>query len=84
MSNYIRISAGKPTDTDRVMEVLNGIGSDHFKLCQELQDYDTQAILLDMDGVLADVTFSQHTVQKAWFCFCFAFGFWSLHLLSDM
>jgi len=63
LSNYIRISAGKPTDTDRVMEVLNGIGSDHFKLCQELQDYDTQAILLDMDGVLADVTFSQHTVH---------------------
>lgn len=61
LSNYIRISAGKPEDTDRVMRTLKAIGAEHFKLTAEAAAASKQAVIFDMDGVLADVTFSQHT-----------------------
>lgn len=61
LSNYIRISAGKPEDTDRVMRTLKSIGAEHFKLTAQAASASKKAVIFDMDGVLADVTFSQHT-----------------------
>lgn len=61
LSNYIRISAGKPEDTDRVLSTLADIGSKFFKLTPEATKAGKEAVILDMDGVLADVTNSQHT-----------------------
>lgn len=58
---YIRISTGKPEDTDRVMRTLKSIGAEHFKLTAQAASAGKKAVIFDMDGVLADVTFSQHT-----------------------
>jgi HAD superfamily hydrolase (TIGR01548 family) len=61
LSNYIRISAGRPTDTDRVMSTLKTIGYNGYQLSAEATAAAKEAIIFDMDGVLADVTNSQHT-----------------------
>ena len=65
LSNYIRISAGKPEDTDRVIDTLKDIGRKTFTLTPEATAAAKTAVIFDMDGVLADVTNSQHTVRTA-------------------
>eukprot|EP00002_Diphylleia_rotans_P033387 TRINITY_DN7094_c0_g1_i2.p1 TRINITY_DN7094_c0_g1~~TRINITY_DN7094_c0_g1_i2.p1 ORF type:complete len:599 (+),score=135.77 TRINITY_DN7094_c0_g1_i2:929-2725(+) len=51
--NYLRISAGRPQDTERVFEEINNFVTYHNN---ELKSVDT--IIFDMDGVLADVSLS--------------------------
>eukprot|EP00039_Didymoeca_costata_P028177 m.20251 g.20251 ORF g.20251 m.20251 type:complete len:603 (-) comp6786_c0_seq2:959-2767(-) len=60
LSSFIRISAGKPSDTDAVLSELKKIGSKYFKLSDKAKTAAAEAIIFDMDGVLADVTLSQH------------------------
>jgi len=61
LSNYIRISAGKPSDTDRVLDTLKEIGKEKFLLSPKvIETKDELGVIFDMDGVLADVTLSQH------------------------
>lgn len=46
LSNYIRISAGKPADTDRVVAELKKIGAEKFKLCDAAVAAGQQAVRL--------------------------------------
>jgi hypothetical protein len=67
LSNYIRISSGKPSDTDKVLDTLKDIAAQHFTLAPAAltalsasADSGSSGVIFDMDGVLADVTLSQH------------------------
>lgn len=57
LKDYIRISVGRPSDTDKLVEVLAGI-ENTWKM---LDDYVPQALIFDMDGVIADVSMSYRT-----------------------
>lgn len=57
LKDYIRISVGRPSDTDKLVEVLSGI-ENTWKM---LDDYVPQALIFDMDGVIADVSMSYRT-----------------------
>jgi histidinol-phosphate aminotransferase len=54
LKDYIRISVGRPSDTARLVEVLQGF-EDTWKI---LEGYVPQALIFDMDGVIADVSLS--------------------------
>lgn len=84
LNNQIRISCGRPNDTDRLIEVLCGI-QDKYQLATNhsvghqlhrllISSHSSRipsAVLFDMDGVLADVSQSYRTaiIQT-----CAAFG----------
>jgi hypothetical protein len=60
LERYIRFSAGKPEHTDRVIEALNSMdslqdGLLRGSIAECAAAYQPEAILFDMDGVLADV-----------------------------
>jgi histidinol-phosphate aminotransferase len=54
LKDYIRISIGKPSDTDAIITALKEI---EF-VWKILDDYVPEAVIFDMDGVLADVSLS--------------------------
>lgn len=62
LQNYIRISAGKPEQMARCVVALMAVGRDLLQnsLPITLLNPKLEALLFDMDGVLADVTHSQH------------------------
>ena len=70
LDHFIRISCGRPRDTDRLLEVLLAIEKEHSlihpptpasPLLSRLSSAPVRAILFDMDGVLADVSQSYRT-----------------------
>ena len=70
LDHFIRISCGRPRDTDRLLEVLLTIEKEHSlihpptpasPLLSRLSSAPVRAILFDMDGVLADVSQSYRT-----------------------
>lgn len=63
LQNYIRISAGRPSDTDALLNALREM-DEHP---QNLTNFKAQAILWDMDGVIADVSksYRQAIIQTA-------------------
>ena len=65
LDSFIRISCGRPRDTDRLLEVLHLIEKEHglvspltphSPLLSRLASSPVRAVLFDMDGVLADVS----------------------------
>ena len=65
LDHFIRISCGRPRDTDRLLEVLHAIEKEHSlispltppsPLLSRLASAPVRAVLFDMDGVLADVS----------------------------
>ena len=76
LENVIRISCGRPRDTDRLLELLHTVEKEHnlispltptAPLLSRISQVPVRALLLDMDGVLADVSQSYRTaiVQTA-------------------
>ena len=76
LENVIRISCGRPRDTDRLLELLHTVEKEHnlispltptVPLLSRVSHVPVRALLLDMDGVLADVSQSYRTaiVQTA-------------------
>ena len=70
LEHVIRISCGRPRDTDRLLELLHQIEREHnlispltpaAPLLSRIQHVPVRALLLDMDGVLADVSQSYRT-----------------------
>ena len=70
LENVIRISCGRPRDTDRLLELLHTVEKEHnlispltpaVPLLSRLSQVPVLALLLDMDGVLADVSQSYRT-----------------------
>jgi len=65
LQNYIRISVGRPIDSIRLLTGLSLVSSS--KLCTTLNRTTLNAIIFDMDGVLADISksYQQATIQTA-------------------
>ena len=70
LDHFIRVSCGRPRDTDRLLEVLHAIEKEHSlispltptsPLLSRLASAPVRAVLFDMDGVLADVSQSYRT-----------------------
>jgi len=65
LQNYIRISVGRPIDSIRLLKGLSLVSSS--TLCTTLNRTTLNAIIFDMDGVLADVSksYRQAIIQTA-------------------
>mmetsp|Transcript_5531 Transcript_5531/g.6420 ORF Transcript_5531/g.6420 Transcript_5531/m.6420 type:complete len:839 (-) Transcript_5531:634-3150(-) len=66
IAGFIRISAGRPSDTDALIKALRVVEMEQFGRCAKIHGLD--ALIFDMDGVLAEVSQSyrkaiQHTAK---------------------
>jgi histidinol-phosphate aminotransferase len=58
LAGYIRISAGRPTDTDKLLAALNAIEAEQQTANGKTLQSLPEAVIFDMDGVLVDVSAS--------------------------
>eukprot|EP01121_Diplochlamys_sp_Union-15-3_P008038 TRINITY_DN2101_c0_g1_i3.p1 TRINITY_DN2101_c0_g1~~TRINITY_DN2101_c0_g1_i3.p1 ORF type:complete len:647 (+),score=120.59 TRINITY_DN2101_c0_g1_i3:1248-3188(+) len=56
LKDYIRVSVARPQDTDKFLWALNMVSSS--KLLSSLNGFKPEGVLLDMDGVLVNVSLS--------------------------
>mmetsp|Transcript_14102 Transcript_14102/g.34479 ORF Transcript_14102/g.34479 Transcript_14102/m.34479 type:complete len:639 (-) Transcript_14102:74-1990(-) len=64
LQNNIRISAGRPADTDKLIAALEAFEKERYnvKAAEELEKLkDVECLVFDMDGVLVDVSQSYRT-----------------------
>uniref|UniRef100_A0A7S3PMG0 Imidazoleglycerol-phosphate dehydratase n=1 Tax=Aplanochytrium stocchinoi TaxID=215587 RepID=A0A7S3PMG0_9STRA len=55
LAGFIRISAGRPSDTDALVKALRKIETEHLQQSNK-KFKDLEALIFDMDGVLAEVS----------------------------